>query len=93
MSFHLCLPWLLDQTHPHDGCWGASPWGPATYRPRGVMSIMCRAWPSGRSRSQASPSAQTWNGAVLYGGQKEEAAGNLHPLGPQAACVHAWAGK
>lgn len=57
------------------------------------MSITCRALPSGRSRSQASPSAQTWNGTVLYGGQKEGAAGNLHPLGPQAACVHAWAGK
>lgn len=48
---------------------------PGTYRPRGAMSIACRARPSGRSRSQALPSALTWNRAVLDTGQKKGAAG------------------
>lgn len=39
------------------------------------MSITCRARPSGRSRSQALPSAQTWNRDGLDTGQKGGAAG------------------
>lgn len=39
------------------------------------MSIACRARPSGRSKSQALPSALTWNQAVLDMGQKKGAAG------------------